>query len=468
MHIAVKTVKKMMRSHRGVSAVNLVNSSMSGFMLITLFLKQKYAFYHKRGVAEMQMVLQKRDFGVFRCDDFENCHTFRVVFRSKSCTFAPMITLQMMQFTAVVLMLLLTAKLLLLRRRRVQSDTARQARRLMATGTAVLALHFAIQLKTGLRLQGITQSVMVNLAMLIPASYLFARAVLLLQRRGQLTQADRWTGPLTWIIVLLMMGVARVIDGQPLISDSTEMRMAELVGAVLYMLMQGYYTWRHTVSLVAMRRALDDYSDRDTDGMLRWMQYSIVGLMLLALMVPVAIFGTGVWMLAVAFAVYFFIFYLVDSFCFYLTSPAPERMQAAEQNAEEMEKEAPLLSPREGEDSANGTLLSTEMMHEVAEAVEAWKARGGYRQAGLVQPMAAQDIGVSRHRLTCWLHQQGTKYNDWIATLRVEEAKRVMKEHPEFSNDAVAQHCGFGDRTAFQRTFKKMTGMTPALFLEQQ
>ena len=33
MHIAVKTAKKMTRSHRGVSAVNLENSSMSRFMV---------------------------------------------------------------------------------------------------------------------------------------------------------------------------------------------------------------------------------------------------------------------------------------------------------------------------------------------------------------------------------------------------------------------------------------------------
>ena len=364
-----------------------------------------------------------------------------------------MITLQMMQFTAVVLMLLLMIKLLLLRRRRVQSETARQVRRLMAIGTAVLALHFAIQLKTGLRLQGITQSVMLNLTMLIPASYIFARAILLLQRRGQLSRADRWAGPLTWVIVLLMMGVATTIDGQSFICDSPELRKAEIIGAILYMLMQGYYTWRHTVSLVAMRRALDNYYDRDTDGMLRWMQYSIVGLMLLALMVPVAIFGSGSWLLIIAFAVYFFIFYLVDSFCFYLTSLAPERMQAAEQNADEVEKE-------------RKTEMNDAMIQEVTEAVEAWKAQGGYLQAGLLQPHAAQAIGVSRYRLTCWLHEQNMKYTDWIAGLRVEEAKRMMKEHPEIGNDAVAQHCGFADRTVFQRTFKKVAGMTPAQFLE--
>ena len=379
-----------------------------------------------------------------------------------------MITLQMMQFTAVVLMLLLTIKLLFLRERRIKSRQARQARWLMTTATALLFLHFAIQLKTGLRLMGITQSVMLNLAMLIPASHLFARAILLLQRRGELSLADRWTGPAVWAVTMAMLAVAALTDGKPLLSDTLELRLAERTGAVLYMLMQGYYTWRHSVSLVAMHRALHDYYDRDTDGMLRWMQYSIVGLMLLALMVPVAIFSSGPGMLTVAFAVYFLMFYLVDSFCFYLTSPAPERMQAAEQNAAEMEEELENLNNGKQTDAgtADAAVLSPEVMSEVEQAVEAWKARGGYCQTGLLQPLAAQAIGISRYRLTAWLHQQGLKYTEWIAQLRVEEAKRIIVAHPDWSNDAVAQHCGFTDRTVLQRTFKRIEGVTPQKYLE--
>lgn len=379
-----------------------------------------------------------------------------------------MITLQMMQFTAVVLMLLLTVKLLFLRERRIKSRHARQARRLMTTGTALLSLHFAIQLNTGLRLMGITQSVMLNLAMLIPASYLFARAILLLQRRGNLSLADRWTGPAVWTVTMAMLAVAALTDGKPLLSDTLELRLAERAGAVLYMLMQGYYTWRHSVSLMAMHRALHDYYDRDTDGMLRWMQYSIVGLMLLALMVPVAIFSSGPGMLAVAFAVYFLMFYLVDSFCFYLTSPAPERMQAAEQNAAEVEEELKSLNNEKLTDAgtADAAVLSPEVMSEVEQAVEAWKARSGYCQTGLLQPIAAQAIGISRYRLTTWLHQQGLKYTEWIAQLRVEEAKRIIAAHPDWSNDAVAQHCGFTDRTVLQRTFKRIEGITPQKYLE--
>ena len=382
-----------------------------------------------------------------------------------------MVTLQMMQFTAVVLMVLLTVKLLFLRGRHIKSRQARQARRLMTGGTMLLALHFALQLTMGLRLMGVTQSVMLNLAMLIPASYLFARAVLLLQRHGELSLTDQWTGPAVWLVTMAMLAVAALTDGQPLLSDTLELRMAEKAGAVLYMLMQGYYTWRHTASLVAMRHALSDYYDRDTDGMLRWMQYSIIGLMLLALMVPMAIFGTGTWMLIIAFAIYFFLFYLVDSFCFYLVSPAPERVQAAEQNATEVKEEAcreqAAMSSHKGiEEGTDAALLSPEVTHEVEQAVAAWLARGGYRQAGLLQPQAAQDIGISRYRLTAWLHQRGVKYTEWMAQLRVEEAKRTIAAHPDWGNDAVAQHCGFADRTVLQRTFKKIEGITPQKYME--
>lgn len=383
-----------------------------------------------------------------------------------------MVTLQMMQFTAVVLMLLLTVKLLFLRQWRIKSRYARQARWLMTGGTMLLALHFALQLTLGLRLMGVTQSVMLNLTMLIPASYFFARAVLLLQRRGKLTRLDRWAGPATWMVAMAMLGVAAMTDDRQLLSDTPQLRMAEKAGAVLYMLMQGYYTWRHTASLVAMRRALSDYYDRDTDGMLRWMQYSIIGLMLLALMVPMAIFGTGTWMLIIAFAVYFFLFYLVDSFCFYLVSPAPERMEAAEQNATEVKAEASreqatMPSAKGTEEGTDATVLPPEVMNEVEQAVEAWKARGGYRQAGLLHPQAAQDIGISRYRLTVWLHQHGLKYNEWMAQLRIEEAKRIISVHPDWGNDSVAQYCGFTDRSAFQKKFKQNTGLTPAEWSEK-
>lgn len=136
--------------------------------------------------------------------------------------------------------------------------------------------------------------------------------------------------------------------------------------------------------------------------------------------------------------------------------------QEAEMNAEEVKQKAAEETNADMQDSEEG-VLSDEAMQAISEAVETWTARGGHCKAGLLLPLAAADIGVPKYRLTCWLHQKGLKYTDWIAALRVEEAKRTIKAHPEWQNEAVAEHCGFTERSLL-RSFKKLTGMTPAQY----
>ena len=42
-----------------------------------------------------------------------------------------------------------------------------------------------------------------------------------------------------------------------------------------------------------------------------------------------------------------------------------------------------------------------------------------------------------------------------------------MLLHPQWSNDIIAEQCGFGSRSYFQTVFKKQTGMTPSEFIKQ-
>lgn len=130
------------------------------------------------------------------------------------------LSLGTMQFTAVVLMTLLTFKLLVSHKRSQENSVATTARWQMAAATMILAVHFLLQLTLGLRAMGVTQSVMLNLTMLVPASYLFARAVLSLQKHGQLSLWDRWAGPLAWGVIMILLIAANIADGQPLLSDT--------------------------------------------------------------------------------------------------------------------------------------------------------------------------------------------------------------------------------------------------------
>ena len=60
-----------------------------------------------------------------------------------------------------------------------------------------------------------------------------------------------------------------------------------------------------------------------------------------------------------------------------------------------------------------------------------------------------------------------SNYNDYINGWRIEEAKRVIAEHPDFSLEAIGYDCGFNSKSTFYSAFKKHTGMTPSNYRDR-
>lgn len=374
--------------------------------------------------------------------------------------------MELTQFSAIVVLTLLVLKLLLLPRKVAVNPIVDMARWLMTAGMALLDVQFVLQYILGLRAMGVTQAVLLNLVLFIPCSWTISLALLHLQRQGRVSRLARWMGGVTWAAALVLLGTAAAIDGQPLLSDTPELYGAEVAASLLYLMMQGYYSSLHMKSLVAMRRTLQDYYDRDTDGLLRWMKLSIMVLIAMALMVPLLIFVESKGL--AIFAILFFtgIFFLVDSFCGYAVSSAPTRVSDAEESASLEDEERRTVD--EELTTTNGTSEpTTEVLQHVEEAVNRWVEKGGYRQSGITMPAAAEAIGTPRYLLSAWLKKKENRtYASWMNSLRIDAAKRVIREHPDWSNEAVAQHCGFSDRSYFQKKFKEATGQTPADYME--
>lgn len=57
-------------------------------------------------------------------------------------------------------------------------------------------------------------------------------------------------------------------------------------------------------------------------------------------------------------------------------------------------------------------------------------------------------------------------YYEWLATYRVEEAKRLLQstEYQQFKLEEVGRLAGFNSRSAFYNAFKKMEAETPAAY----
>ena len=348
---------------------------------------------------------------------------------------------ELMQFSAILLMSLLALKLFLLPRNTITSDAVRISRRFLFIGTSLLAIQFLLQYILGLRARGVTLAVMLNLAVFIPCTSFFSLAVLYLQRKGQVNYLERYIGVPVWFLAMGIIAIGIMTDN---------LLTTEIIATGLYAAMQLFYTARQMRYMRHLRETLANYYDADMDYVLRWMEWSVIQLTLMAVMVPVIIFGHGLLLAIFALLFFFGIFYLVDSFCLFVVSNTPAKVVEAETGQNETEPEE-----RVSDDACN----------RVEQAVDVWVSKGGHLKAGLNMPGAAEEIGVPRYLLSCWLRQKGVRYSDWLAEMRIDEAKRVLRDHPDWSNETVAEHCGFSDRTYFQRKFKEITGMTPHDFL---
>ena len=358
-----------------------------------------------------------------------------------------MITLGEMQISGMLTMLMLSVMLMAcVPDRSIRRGSFARARWMMAAGTGLIAVQFLLQYIFGFRQMGVTQGVCCNLIFFTPATLLCGMAILYVQRQGRVTLREWMTGGgICALAILLLIGVA-LLDGIPLREESPLLRWSEYVASVLYVMMQSYIFKHQYMTYRRLEQAVDEYYDRSRRDLFGWMGWSMKTMAVLAFFVPVVIFMEGAPLVVFSIAYFFAIAYSTISLYSYGISKDVERVEEAEEvvNLENRPRE---IDPA------------------ITEAVDRWKANAHYREHNLTLGIVARQMGVPQRQLQEWLRQsEYGKLAGLVTTLRIEEAKRVLKEHPDWSTESVANYCGFSSREYFHRTFRQMTGMTPANF----
>jgi AraC-like DNA-binding protein len=90
-----------------------------------------------------------------------------------------------------------------------------------------------------------------------------------------------------------------------------------------------------------------------------------------------------------------------------------------------------------------------------------------YLNSELCLPDLAQKLAVSTHHLSQILNERiGKNFFEYINGLRVEEAKKLLKDEnlDYLSIAGIAQEAGFNSLSAFNIIFKKSTGSTPSAY----
>lgn len=77
---------------------------------------------------------------------------------------------------------------------------------------------------------------------------------------------------------------------------------------------------------------------------------------------------------------------------------------------------------------------------------------------------------IQKHHLSQFFSMEyGKHFNAYINELRIEYAKRILKERNfNISVNELGEECGFNSRTSFFRAFKKYVGVSPSEYIENQ
>lgn len=372
-----------------------------------------------------------------------------------------MIPIEHIQFAAITLTGALTLMLVFVLPIRGEIGQAyNRSRWLMVAGTVLLPVQFLLQYTLHFRQMGVEPAVLVNLLFFIPSAWLISLAILNLLRQKALGSLDWYVGFGSYVAVVALLLGANPTGGHDVLDVTPRLYYAELASACIYAVMQFYYTSQLWREFRRLRLALENYYDRERHGVIRWMHNSGMLLSLSAVFAPMVIFWSGPLLIVYALTIMLCISYTVISFYGYgLDRRHLQALQEVERSMQE-DEQAESLDRQD-----NGSDLSDRDRQHVGKAVERWLAKGGHLHSGITIQTAADDMRIPRYQLKLWLKTTEQKlFNPWLTNLRIEEAKRQLKKHPEWSNDTIAEHCGFSSRNYFQTIFKKQTGVSPSEF----
>lgn len=116
------------------------------------------------------------------------------------------------------------------------------------------------------------------------------------------------------------------------------------------------------------------------------------------------------------------------------------------------------------------SLSATEIEVYINKIKQFMEAEKPYLDADISLPELANKLEIPSHHLSRVINEQlGTNFFDFINQYRIEEVKARIN-NPEFDKLSllgIAFDSGFNTKSAFNRVFKKMTGLTPSEYRRQ-
>ncbi len=344
------------------------------------------------------------------------------------------------------------------------------SRWLLCGSMVVFCIHYFLQMTQGFRAQGADVGAVVNIMFYTPVVFAITLSIINMESTRSVMRRYclRSAAAYALIVAIFIFGV---FSSKSLhLGGLLYVMLAFFVGSMAYFIYASYS------EVLKRKKKLLEESAGDLLPHVRYARSSLVLVCVSAAFLPIAILFDTLLLLIGPLMLLVLIFF-VHSFIslgYYIT-PVENMLEEQEDQEEQEESDTSTdqLAYGDQQDAvadgqADLNIFSQKRMKEIGAALEKWCDDRMYKDCNVTIYSLAANLGCKKNELTEYFNlSQHTNFRTWLSDIRFNEAVRMMKENPEFSNDAISTECGFSSHTQIYRIFKQKTGLSPSQWREQ-
>ena len=323
------------------------------------------------------------------------------------------------------------------------------SRRIMGTAMLVLSTNYLVHFFCSPRLKDVNATILMNLDTYFLCYWLFSSALLTLLNKRYITRTLRLQHLAMWIAFTAL--AAAIVIWVPK-GDAQHIGIVALATwLVIYGTFLSVRMLRTYAKAVKMFR--DNHSD-DIGAYIRWLSIFTIWAIVFGVSCSLLTFLPDryvfLWVLsAIPFYVYLFCSYQNYMLAF-------ETVESAIEDDLTMEQYDELNTP------ANSFTVPT-YHADLEKRINEWIEQEGFCQPGLTLKDLSDQLCTNRTYLSEYINRvHHVNFRDWITDLRIEFAKRRMKECPQQKMFEISESSGFGSLSHFTKIFSDKEGCTPA------
>ena len=323
------------------------------------------------------------------------------------------------------------------------------SRRIMGTAMLVLSANYLVHFFCSPRLKDVNATILMNLDTYFLCYWLFSSALLTLLNKRYITRTLLLQHLAMWIAFTAL--AAAIVIWVPK-GDAQHIGIVALATwLVIYGTFLSVRMLRTYAKAVKMFR--DNHSD-DIGAYIRWLSIFTIWAIVFGVSCGLLTFLPDryvfLWVLsAIPFYVYLFCSYQNYMLEF-------ETVESAIEDDLTMEQYDELNTP------ANSFTVPP-YLADLERRIKEWIEQEGFCQPGLTLKDLSDQLCTNRTYLSEYINRvHHVNFRDWITDLRIEFAKRRMKECPQQKMFEISESSGFMSLSHFTKIFSEKEGCTPA------